>query len=169
VGIEAGARICLFTDGLTDSRDAEGELIGREGLRDRLDLLGSDRGAEELLQGLAGSGPRDDMTVCLLEPSSAGGAAVVTDEIVLDRKRAAESAFADLFAASGIDPAEGERVRMAVNEAPEGSSLMLTVRRVATESGWTVESLDVSTETSAGGTAQTQNVSQFVQLVPHRL
>jgi len=170
VGIEPGARICLFTDGLTDSRDADGELIGREGLRDRLASLGTDGAAAELLKRLAAaSRPRDDMTVCLLAPSSAGGAAEVADEIVLDPKRAAEPAFADLFAACGVDAAEGERVRLAVNEAPEGSSVVLTVRRIATESGWTVESLDVSTETSAVGTDQTQNVSQFVQLVPNHL
>ena len=170
IGIEPGARICLFTDGLPDSRDAGGELIGREGLRAQLERLGAEGGSEELLERLTPSGgPRDDMTVCLLAPLAAGGTAAVIDEIVLDRKRAAEPALPELFAACGIDAAEAERVRVAVNDAPEGSSLLLTVRRTVGEAGWTVESFDVSADTSAGLTAQTHDVSQFGQLVPNRI
>ena len=51
VGIEPGARICLFTDGLTDSRNGGGELIGREGLRAQLERLDGEGGAEECSRG----------------------------------------------------------------------------------------------------------------------
>ena len=162
--------MCLFADGLPDSRDAGGELIGREGLRAQLERSAPRAGRRSCSTRLTPSGgPRDDMTVCLLAPLAAGGAAAVIDEIVLDRKRAAEPALPELFAACGIDAAEAERVRVAVNDAPESSSLLLTVRRTVGEAGWTVESFDVSADTSAGLTAQTHDVSRLGQLVPNRI
>ena len=86
VSIPSGSRLCLFTDGLTEAREEEGELLEREGLTRLLAEGGESLDAAALLARLtdrtnAGS---DDMTACLVNPLDAAGTGSVTEELEID-------------------------------------------------------------------------------------
>ncbi len=73
VSLPAGAAACFFSDGLIEAR-SEGELLGRERLREILAGLGSEPAAPDLLEGVraVAEGAPDDMVACLLaaEPTA---------------------------------------------------------------------------------------------------
>jgi hypothetical protein len=72
VSLQAGARVCFFSDGLTEARIEDG-LLGRDRLCEILTELGPRALAADLLQAIradAESCP-DDMSACLVLPQSA--------------------------------------------------------------------------------------------------
>lgn len=80
------ARVCLFTDGVVESR-AEGELLGLERLAEVLGALGEAASAQALLARVATISDRsdDDMSACLLEMAGAAlEPAVRGEELELD-------------------------------------------------------------------------------------
>jgi Stage II sporulation protein E (SpoIIE) len=71
ISLQAGARVCFFSDGLTEARIEEG-LLGRERLREILTELGPRALAADLLQAIrddAESCP-DDMSACVILPEN---------------------------------------------------------------------------------------------------
>ena len=71
VSLPAGAAACFFSDGLIEAR-SEGELLGRERLREILADLGPEPAAPDLLEGVraVAEGAPDDMVACLLAAES---------------------------------------------------------------------------------------------------
>ena len=72
ISLPAGTAACLFSDGLIEAR-RDGQLLGREHLREILDGLGPTPVAEELLAEVraAAQGAPDDMVACVLSPRPA--------------------------------------------------------------------------------------------------
>jgi hypothetical protein len=71
VSLQAGARVCFFSDGLTEARVEDG-LLGRERLYEILTQLGPHAHAADLLRAIraeAGSCP-DDMSACMVLPQT---------------------------------------------------------------------------------------------------
>ena len=170
VWLGAGSRICLFTDGLPEAHDGGGELIGREGLRAMLEALGREGGATQVLERLApAASPRDDMTVCLLQPSVLDSEVQVVDELELDGKRAREPALADLLAECGLGADEVERVRVAIAGEVDDGPVRLTVRRAAAGPSWSIDRLRPQESGSLVAGETEHDRGQFVQLVPNRI
>jgi hypothetical protein len=72
VSLQAGARVCFFSDGLTEARIEEG-LLGRDRLYEILTELGPHALADDLLRAIradAESCP-DDMSACMVLPQTA--------------------------------------------------------------------------------------------------
>jgi hypothetical protein len=107
--VRPGSRIWFFTDGLVEARDADGALLGREGLGAILAETG-DAGPEALLTSIAGHGEaRDDMTAFVLTPGDAAGDGTIEEEIDIDRALAKGDGLARFLARCGLDPGEVER------------------------------------------------------------
>jgi hypothetical protein len=70
VSLPAGAAACFFSDGLIEAR-CDGELLGRERLREIISDLGSNPEAAALLERVraAAEGAPDDMVACVLSPA----------------------------------------------------------------------------------------------------
>jgi hypothetical protein len=86
VSLAAGTEVCFFSDGLIEAR-REGQLLGREQLREILTRLGPRPMAEELLAEVraAAQGAPDDMVACVLTPHAAArGAHVHIEELEVD-------------------------------------------------------------------------------------
>jgi adenylate cyclase len=81
--LRPGDTLCLITDGVTEARNAAGELFGRERLERRLAGLGADASAKTVVASLrgdveafvAGSEPADDLAIMVVRwdgPSTVG-------------------------------------------------------------------------------------------------
>jgi len=91
--MEPGETLCLITDGVTEARNARGELYGRHRLEDV--LAGLDPGADPVAVGEAirasvaafagGVAPVDDIAILVLRWNGPAGASRVTDERVSGR------------------------------------------------------------------------------------
>jgi hypothetical protein len=109
IHVKADSRIWFFTDGLVEARDADGDLLGREGLAAILAETG-DAGPEALLTSIAGQGSaRDDMTAFVLTPGDAAGDGTTEEEIDINRDLVKGDGLARFLARCGLDPAEVER------------------------------------------------------------
>lgn len=98
------ARICLYTDGVTEARVA-GELYGTERLAGAVAKLGPRSGAAALLDAVAGATDArpDDMAACLLEvPGGAAPPEVVGEVLELDRRALAGVRTQSFLLACGI-------------------------------------------------------------------
>jgi Stage II sporulation protein E (SpoIIE) len=88
VSLQAGARVCFFSDGLTEARIDEG-LLGRERLCEILTELGPGALVADLLQAIradAESCP-DDMSACMVLPRTASdGRFFHVEELDADRE-----------------------------------------------------------------------------------
>jgi hypothetical protein len=73
VSLAPGAIVCLFSDGLIEARDDDGELLGRERLEELLATLAPRPDAERLLASVRKAAPinPDDMAACILAPELA--------------------------------------------------------------------------------------------------
>ena len=72
--VEAGSRVCLYTDGLTDARNAAGECFGVKRLQSVLQLYAEAQlpqvkraVLEAVEQHTQGTAPHDDITVMIAE------------------------------------------------------------------------------------------------------
>ena len=91
--MEPGETLCLITDGVTEARNARGELYGRHRLEDV--LAGLDPGADPVAVGEAirasvaafagGVAPVDDIAILVLRWNGPAGASRMTDERVSGR------------------------------------------------------------------------------------
>lgn len=109
INVKPDSQIWFFTDGLVEARDADGDLLGREGLASILAETG-DAGPEALLTSIAGhGGARDDMTAFVLAPGDAAGDGTVEEEIDIDSELARGDGLARYLARCGLDQGEVER------------------------------------------------------------
>ncbi len=109
ISLRPGSRVWFFTDGLIEARDADGEMVSREGLAG---VLGKTDGAkpDEIIDMLSEEGgARDDMTAVMLAPADANGTGVTEEEIDINRELVKGDALPRFLAACGLDPAEVER------------------------------------------------------------
>lgn len=84
--LSAGARACLYTDGVTDAR-SNGRLLGAARLEAALEALPADADAEELIDAVADMADEvpDDMAVCLVSaPPGVPVAGPRVEEIEVD-------------------------------------------------------------------------------------
>jgi adenylate cyclase len=73
-GLGRGDTLCVITDGVTDARNAAGELFGRARLEQQLVALGADAGPPSVAAGVradveafvAGGEPADDLAILVL-------------------------------------------------------------------------------------------------------
>ena len=89
--LESGDTLCLYTDGITEARNARGEEFGHENLQARVQAsvaLGlpaegiADNIYEAVAQHLQGEARHDDMTLLVMRfrPEERGGGSVISDQ-----------------------------------------------------------------------------------------
>jgi hypothetical protein len=107
ISLQAGARVCFFSDGLTEARIEQG-LFGRDRLREILTELGPSALADDLLQSIradAESCP-DDMSACMVLPQVASVDRFLhVEEFEADRE-ALEAGRVERFLEECIVPAQ---------------------------------------------------------------
>lgn len=112
ISIPDGCQVCFFSDGLSEGRLADGELIGRPGLIGELEAIGAaaDAGAamESLMQKLSTD---DDTTLLTLHPSSPRGSTRVTEYLELDSHVAALGELRYFLTAAGLDSHQAQRTQ----------------------------------------------------------
>jgi hypothetical protein len=101
------ARICFYTDGVTEARVA-GQLYGSERLTQTLAELPAGAGAADLLERISAATDArpDDMAACLLEVAgSAAAPAALREELELDREQAVGQRTEGFLRACGVEQA----------------------------------------------------------------
>jgi hypothetical protein len=141
ISLPAGAAACFFSDGLIEAR-SEGELLGRERLREILTDLGPEPTAAGLLEHVraAAEGAPDDMVACLLspEPTAASGS-VHVEELEVDARALAKADVRRFLEACGVIAPEIVRtVELAAAITSASGSALLRVEVGATSSTATV-------------------------------
>ncbi len=133
LGLNAGDIVCLYSDGVTEARSAEGELFGEERL-ERFLIENSGLSGEELADGLEGvvkafSNPEvpisDDVTFVLVrvEPEWFGATLGVLDETVAGDFEAVRGLrervgnFLDEHFGRRLDPGSKGQILLALHEA----------------------------------------------------
>jgi hypothetical protein len=123
--LSAGTQVCFFSDGLIEARTDSG-LLGREGLREKLESLGEQASAEHLLGAVRESATRvsDDMAACIISPLAAAPAANAgrSEELEIDDDSLSSEHAAGFLEACGLDLEPREeilaRVREMLHRAP---------------------------------------------------
>ena len=128
VVVPGHARVCLFTDGVVESR-ADGELLGLERLAEVLGELGEAANAQTLLARVASISDRsdDDMSACLLEMAGpALDPAVRGEELELDGADLAAERVSRFLLAHGVGAAGAAEAleHAAAMVAREGTAVM---------------------------------------------
>ncbi len=153
ISIRPGSRVWFFTDGLVEARDAEGEMVGREGLAEILAESG-EADPEAILDRLAeAEGARDDMTAFVLTPGAAAGDGSVEEEIEIDADLATGDGLERFLAACGLDPGEVERaVDAARRRLRLAGSARIRARTGAVGPRWEISGGEAPTAPSAPST-----------------
>jgi len=143
ISLPAGTEVCFFSDGLVEAR-REGQLLGREHLREILAGLGSGARAEQLLAEVraAASGVPDDMLACILASESvASPRRVHVEELEADAHMLDRAAVRRFLRECMVPPEELTRVlqRARVIASSAGTAL-LRVELGSTASAVTVSS-----------------------------
>ncbi len=123
--LSAGTQVCFFSDGLIEARTDSG-LLGREGLREKLESLGEQASAEHLLGAVRESATRvsDDMAACIISPLAAALAANAgrSEELEIDDDSLSSEHAAGFLEACGLDLERREeilaRAREMLHRAP---------------------------------------------------
>jgi hypothetical protein len=108
VSLPAGAAACFFSDGLIEAR-ADGELLGRERLREILTDLGPEPAAADLLEQVraAAEGAPDDMVACVLSPEpTAQAGSVHVEELEVDARALSKADVRRFLEACGVPAPE---------------------------------------------------------------
>jgi serine phosphatase RsbU (regulator of sigma subunit) len=141
VPVGPGQSICLFSDGLVETREAaDGPLLGREGLAGILASGEAEPGAQGLLDHLARTTTAggDDMTVCLLTPEGPRGRGPVVEEVEVGPDAAPVGKLDEFAACCGLDRGQMAAVREALEGAGDGA--VLRIERHPRRALWGVES-----------------------------
>ncbi|GAC1317028.1 MAG: hypothetical protein NVSMB25_03900 [Thermoleophilaceae bacterium] len=130
VGLATGSTVCLFTDGLVESRVGD-ELFGRARLREVLGTLAPGEGAELLIERVASSASRtpDDMAACVLRIEAGVGAATGPDrveELEVGPGELRPERLEPFLVECGVPPAElqGVLARARAGVSDHGSALL---------------------------------------------
>jgi hypothetical protein len=141
VPIRPGQSICLFSDGVVENREeADGPLLGREGLAALLSSGETGTGAHDLLEHLSAdtTAGGDDMTVCLLTPENARGRGPVVEELEVGPRAAPIDKLDEFGTRCGLNRGQMAAVREALEDAGEGA--VLRIERQPGRTLWGVES-----------------------------
>ncbi|CAN5577487.1 hypothetical protein BH10ACT11_BH10ACT11_11330 [soil metagenome] len=119
ISVPEGCELCFFSDGLSEARTDDGELIGRQGLITAFDEIGPDADASELLGLVDGElSTDDDLTVVTLRPKLGSGTTRVTEDVELDSHVAALGELRYFLSAAGLDSDQAQRTQAdAINRA----------------------------------------------------
>jgi len=123
VALPGPARICVFTDGVTEARVGQ-DLFGEKRLSRTLRALPPDAGAAELLDSVAAqaSARPDDMAACLLHVHDGSGApTIVRERLELDAHAIGDERVRRFLLECGVSPSEAiasvERARRELAQA----------------------------------------------------
>ena len=108
VAVPGGARVCFFTDGVTEARTA-GELFGAGRLTCALAEMGAAANASQLLQRVAEATDTrsDDMAACVLNiAGDLAAPAVLLEELEFDRETPSNRRAEQLLLACGVQRGE---------------------------------------------------------------
>jgi hypothetical protein len=139
VAVKSGTRIVFVTDGLTESREKDGSLLGRRGLAEALGDLSPQAGASDLLDVVSGTEPgADDLTVLILDPTDARRDGSIVEDMELSGSQALREGFEEFLRDCGL---EWEQAKDATNQLvrlsrPPRRGLHLTVRRDGDGATW---------------------------------
>jgi hypothetical protein len=139
VAVKSGTRIVFITDGLTESREKDGSLLGRRGLADALGDLPPQAGAADLLDVVSGAEPgADDLTVCILDPTDARRDGSIVEDMELTGGQALREGFQEFLRDCGLehDEAKDASDQLALLSRPPRRGLHLTIRRDAHITTW---------------------------------
>jgi Stage II sporulation protein E (SpoIIE) len=130
ISLPQGAEVCFFSDGLIEAR-REGQLLGREHLREILAGLGPQPVAEELLEEVraATQGTPDDMVACVLSPKeSPAREHVHIEELEVDASALARVGVRRFLRECKVAPAAMARaLRLATETASTAGSAVIRV------------------------------------------
>jgi stage II sporulation SpoE-like protein len=118
VSVPSGSAICLFTDGLLESRH-RGRMLGRLGVMRMISELGDEMSAQTLLDRVAAEadGVSDDMAACLFRVEGRADVEVVRgEELEVSREDLGRTVVDRFLAACGIEPDEADRLDPLVRE-----------------------------------------------------
>jgi hypothetical protein len=153
VSLPVGTEACFFSDGLIEAR-REGQLLGRERLREILTVLGSGAVAEELLAEVraAAQGAPDDMVACVLSPQVSGGKERVhVEELEVDASMLGRAGVRRFLRDCAI-PADviAATLRAAADAAGNAGTALLRVDLAAGEPTVTVSRTGSAAQAPAG-------------------
>jgi Stage II sporulation protein E (SpoIIE) len=141
ISLPAGAAACFFSDGLIEAR-ADGELLGRERLREILTDLGPSPAAADLLENVraAAEGAPDDMVACVLSPEpTAQPGSVHVEELEVDARALSKADVRRFLQACGVPAPEIVRtIELAAAITKASGSALLRVDVAASSSTVTV-------------------------------
>jgi Stage II sporulation protein E (SpoIIE) len=130
ISLPEGAEACFFSDGLIEARH-EGQLLGREELRQIFLGLGTAPAAEDLLEAVRATadGTPDDMVACVLSPKAAPHEARVhVEELEVDASMLAQAGVRRFLRECAVPPAKMARaLRLAAETASAAGSAGLRV------------------------------------------
>jgi hypothetical protein len=130
VSLPLGTEACFFSDGLIEAR-REGQLLGREHLREILTCLGRGPVAEDLLAEVraAAQGAPDDMVACVLSPRVAGSDEIVhAEELEVDANTLARPGVRRFLRDCGVSSTEIARaLRVAAELAGHSGTALMRV------------------------------------------
>jgi hypothetical protein len=130
ISLGAGSEACFFSDGLIEAR-REGQLLGREHLREILAGLGPGAVAEELLAEVraAAQGVPDDMVACVLSPQvAARDQHVHVEELEVDASTLARAGVRRFLRDCAVPPAAiAQALRSAADIAGRSGTALLRV------------------------------------------
>jgi hypothetical protein len=122
--------VCFFSDGLVEAR-RDGQLLGREHLREILATLGPRPVAEELLERVraAAQGAPDDMVACVLSPrATASNEQVHVEELEVDARSLSRVGVRRFLRECAVSPAAMARaLRLARETATSAGSAVIRV------------------------------------------
>jgi Stage II sporulation protein E (SpoIIE) len=134
VAVPGEARVCFFTDGVTEARTG-GELFGAGRLTRAFAALGSSADASQLLQRVAEATDTrsDDMAACVLNIAGDPAAPVVVlEEVEFDRETPSNRRAEQLLLACGVQRGEiPELIANARHAAGMAGTAILEVRAAA--------------------------------------
>jgi hypothetical protein len=141
ISLPAGAAACFFSDGLIEAR-ADGELLGRERLREILTDLGAAPAAADLLEQVraATEGAPDDMVACVLSPEpTARAGSVHVEELEVDARALSKADVRRFLEACRVTAPEIVRtIELAAAITSASGSALLRVEVAASSSTVTV-------------------------------
>jgi hypothetical protein len=141
ISLPAGAAACFFSDGLIEAR-ADGELLGREHLREILTDLGPSPAAADLLEQVraAAEGAPDDMVACVLSPEpTARAGSVHVEELEVDARALSKADVRRFLEACRVTAPEIVRtIELAAAITSASGSALLRVEVAASSSTVTV-------------------------------
>jgi Stage II sporulation protein E (SpoIIE) len=167
ISLPAGTEACFFSDGLIEAR-REGQLLGREQLREILTSLGPEPVAEELLEKIraVAQGTPDDMVACVVSPrATALSGHVHVEELEVDGSTLARAGVRRFLRECSVPPAAIARaLAQAAATAEEAGTALLRVE-IGPERATVTVSAPSTLATHHGTQAPAAHAARVAELV----